>query len=60
MLLEMLEKEIMSGVIFITHDLPVLRTVADQHRRHVPGPGRRAGPDREAWSTTRSTRTRKR
>jgi peptide/nickel transport system ATP-binding protein len=28
MLLEMLEKEIMSGVIFVTHDLPVLRTVA--------------------------------
>jgi peptide/nickel transport system ATP-binding protein len=28
MLLEMLEKKIMSGVIFITHDLPVLRTVA--------------------------------
>lgn len=28
MLLEMLEKQIMSGVIFITHDLPVLRTVA--------------------------------
>jgi len=28
MLLEMLEKQIMSGVIFVTHDLPVLRTVA--------------------------------
>jgi len=28
MLLEMLEKKIISGVIFITHDLPVLRTVA--------------------------------
>jgi len=28
MLLEMLEKGIMSGVIFVTHDLPVLRTVA--------------------------------
>jgi peptide/nickel transport system ATP-binding protein len=28
MLLDMLEKEIMRGVIFITHDLPVLRTVA--------------------------------
>jgi len=28
MLLEMLEKNIMSGVIFVTHDLPVLRTVA--------------------------------
>ena len=28
MLLEMLEKKIMSGVIFVTHDLPVLRTVA--------------------------------
>lgn len=30
MLLEMLEKQIMSGVIFITHDLPVLRTVANR------------------------------
>ena len=30
MLLEMLEKEIMSGVIFVTHDLPVLRTVANR------------------------------
>lgn len=28
MLLEMLEQKIMSGVIFVTHDLPVLRTVA--------------------------------
>lgn len=28
MLLEMLDKQIMSGVIFVTHDLPVLRTVA--------------------------------
>jgi peptide/nickel transport system ATP-binding protein len=28
MLLEMLEKKIMSGVIFVTHDLPLLRTVA--------------------------------
>jgi peptide/nickel transport system ATP-binding protein len=28
MLLEMLDKKIMSGVVFITHDLPVLRTVA--------------------------------
>lgn len=28
MLLEMLDQKIMSGVIFITHDLPVLRTVA--------------------------------
>jgi peptide/nickel transport system ATP-binding protein len=28
MLLEMLEKRIMAGVIFITHDLPVLRTAA--------------------------------
>ncbi len=28
MLLEMLDKRIMSGVIFITHDLPALRTVA--------------------------------
>jgi peptide/nickel transport system ATP-binding protein len=30
MLLEMLEKQIMSGVIFVTHDLPVLRTVANR------------------------------
>ena len=30
MLLEMLEKRIMSGVIFVTHDLPVLRTVANR------------------------------
>ena len=30
MLLEMLEKKIMSGVIFVTHDLPVLRTVANR------------------------------
>jgi peptide/nickel transport system ATP-binding protein len=30
MLLEMLEKGIMSGVIFVTHDLPVLRTVASK------------------------------
>ena len=30
MLLEMLDKRIMSGVIFMTHDLPVLRTVATQ------------------------------
>jgi peptide/nickel transport system ATP-binding protein len=30
MLLEMLEKQIMSGVIFITHDLPVLRTAASK------------------------------
>jgi peptide/nickel transport system ATP-binding protein len=28
MLLQMLEKKIISGVIFVTHDLPVLRTVA--------------------------------
>ncbi|MCU7724981.1 ABC transporter ATP-binding protein [Actinoplanes sp. KI2] len=28
MLLEMLDQKIMSGVIFVTHDLPVLRTVA--------------------------------
>jgi peptide/nickel transport system ATP-binding protein len=28
MLLEMLDKKIISGVIFITHDLPLLRTVA--------------------------------
>jgi peptide/nickel transport system ATP-binding protein len=28
MLLEMLEKRIIAGVIFVTHDLPVLRTVA--------------------------------
>jgi peptide/nickel transport system ATP-binding protein len=28
MLLEMLEKKIISGVIFVTHDLPLLRTVA--------------------------------
>jgi len=28
MLLEMLEKRFISGVIFVTHDLPVLRTVA--------------------------------
>ena len=28
MLLEMLDKKIMSGVVFVTHDLPVLRTVA--------------------------------
>ena len=28
MLLEMLDKQIISGVIFVTHDLPVLRTVA--------------------------------
>jgi len=28
MLLEMLEKRIISGVIFVTHDLPLLRTVA--------------------------------
>ena len=28
MLLEMLDKKIMSGVIFVTHDLPLLRTVA--------------------------------
>lgn len=30
MLLDMLEKDIMRGVIFITHDLPVLRTVASK------------------------------
>ena len=30
MLLEMLKERIMSGVIFVTHDLPVLRTVATQ------------------------------
>jgi peptide/nickel transport system ATP-binding protein len=30
MLLEMLSKKIISGVIFITHDLPVLRTVASK------------------------------
>jgi peptide/nickel transport system ATP-binding protein len=28
MLLEMLDKKIISGVVFVTHDLPVLRTVA--------------------------------
>jgi len=28
MLLEMLREKIISGVIFVTHDLPVLRTVA--------------------------------
>jgi peptide/nickel transport system ATP-binding protein len=28
MLLEMLNERIMSGVIFVTHDLPVLRTAA--------------------------------
>ena len=36
MLLEMLEKRIMSGVIFVTHDLPVLRTAANQDCRDVP------------------------
>ena len=30
MLKDMLEQKIMSGVIFITHDLPVLRTVSDR------------------------------
>ena len=30
MLLEMLKERIMSGVIFVTHDLPVLRTVANR------------------------------
>jgi peptide/nickel transport system ATP-binding protein len=30
MLLQMLEQKIMSGVIFITHDLPVLRTVSNR------------------------------
>lgn len=30
MLVEMLEKKIMSGVIFITHDLPVLRTISNR------------------------------
>lgn len=30
MLQDMLEKKIMSGVIFITHDLPVLRTVSNR------------------------------
>jgi len=30
MLKEMLEKRIMSGVIFVTHDLPVLRTVSSR------------------------------
>jgi len=30
MLLQMLESKIMSGVVFITHDLPVLRTVSDR------------------------------
>jgi len=30
MLLQMLEQKIMSGVVFITHDLPVLRTVSDR------------------------------
>ncbi len=30
MLLDMLDKKIMSGIIFITHDLPVLRTVASK------------------------------
>jgi peptide/nickel transport system ATP-binding protein len=30
MLLQMLEQRIMSGVVFITHDLPVLRTVSNR------------------------------
>jgi peptide/nickel transport system ATP-binding protein len=30
MLLQMLESKIMSGVVFITHDLPVLRAVSDR------------------------------
>jgi peptide/nickel transport system ATP-binding protein len=30
MLLQMLENKIMSGVVFITHDLPVLRTVSNR------------------------------
>ena len=30
MLREMLAQRIMGGVIFVTHDLPVLRTVADR------------------------------
>ncbi|MVA76464.1 ATP-binding cassette domain-containing protein [Auraticoccus sp. F435] len=30
MLKEMLEQKIMAGVIFVTHDLPVLRTVSDR------------------------------
>ncbi|CAA9286672.1 MAG: Mannoside ABC transport system, ATP-binding protein 1 [uncultured Friedmanniella sp.] len=30
MLLQMLEQKIMSGVVFVTHDLPVLRTVSDR------------------------------
>jgi peptide/nickel transport system ATP-binding protein len=30
MLLQMLENKIMAGVVFVTHDLPVLRTVSDR------------------------------
>jgi peptide/nickel transport system ATP-binding protein len=30
MLLQMLEQKIMSGVVFVTHDLPVLRTVSNR------------------------------
>ena len=44
MLLDMLEKGIMSGVIFVTHDLPVLRTVATKIAMMYQGQVVESGP----------------
>ncbi len=47
MLLEMLEKKIMSGVIFVTHDLPGAAHRGHQDRGDVPGTGSSShGPTR--------------
>ena len=46
MLLEMLDQKIMSGVIFVTHDLPVLRTVATKIAVMYQGRVVESGPTR--------------
>jgi peptide/nickel transport system ATP-binding protein len=46
MLLEMLDQKIMSGVIFVTHDLPVLRTVATKIAVMYQGRIVESGPTR--------------
>ena len=53
----MLEKRIMSGVIFVTHDLPVLRTVADQIAVMYQGQIVETGPTETMIVDHRSIRT---
>ncbi|MBA8793487.1 peptide/nickel transport system ATP-binding protein [Friedmanniella endophytica] len=47
MLKQMLEQKIMSGVVFVTHDLPVLRTVSDRIAVMYAGKIAEIGPAEE-------------